>query len=374
MGDSIYKIRKMAENNKILRLLSVFVLFVACVMCTFAQVTVDVKIDSLELFVGEQTGITLEVSSDAKSQLIMPQYKEGDVLVPGVEVVEAAKPDTQMLNEGARRMITQRYIVTSFDSSFYYLPPFEVLADSIRYESNSLALRVLTVPVDTIHLDQYFPPKEIRKLPFVWADWKMIFWLSVLLILWVAGLVWLYIRYRDNKPIIRIIKRTPKLPPHTAAMQEIEQIKAEKAWAKEDSKDYYTRLTAILRTYIEQRYGFNAMEMTSGEIIERLLSEQTQESLSELRSLFQTADLVKFAKYSTLINENDKNLVNAIEFINQTKKPEDVNAKPEPDEQMIETQRSKRVLISMRVTLISLTVIAAGLLAWIIWQIYYLVS
>ena len=364
----------MAENNKILRLLSVFVLFVACVMCTFAQVTVDVKIDSLELFVGEQTGITLEVSSDAKSQLIMPQYKEGDVLVPGVEVVEAAKPDTQMLNEGARRMITQRYIVTSFDSSFYYLPPFEVLADSIKYESNSLALRVLTVPVDTIHLDQYFPPKEIRKLPFVWADWKMIFWLSVLLILWVAGLVWLYIRYRDNKPIIRIIKRTPKLPPHTAAMQEIEQIKAEKAWAKEDSKDYYTRLTAILRTYIEQRYGFNAMEMTSGEIIERLLSEQTQESLSELRSLFQTADLVKFAKYSTLINENDKNLVNAIEFINQTKKPEDVNAKPEPDEQMIETQRSKRVLISMRVTLISLTVIAAGLLAWIIWQIYYLVS
>ena len=41
--------------------------------------------------------------------------------------------------------------------------------------------------------------------------------------------------------------------------------------------EYYTRLTAILRTYIEKRYGFNAMEMTSTEIIDRLLKEQTSE-------------------------------------------------------------------------------------------------
>ena len=51
--------------------------------------------------------------------------------------------------------------------------------------------------------------------------------------------------------------------------------------------EYYTRLTAILRTYIEKRYGFNAMEMTSTEIIDRLLKEQTSESLDELRMLFQ---------------------------------------------------------------------------------------
>lgn len=41
--------------------------------------------------------------------------------------------------------------------------------------------------------------------------------------------------------------------------------------------------------------------------------------IDELKELFMTADLVKFAKYSTLINENDANLVNAVEFINTTK-------------------------------------------------------
>ena len=45
-----------------------------------AQVTVDARIDSLELFVGEQTHITLEVSADAKSKLVLPQFKAGDML------------------------------------------------------------------------------------------------------------------------------------------------------------------------------------------------------------------------------------------------------------------------------------------------------
>ena len=106
-----------------------------------AQVTVDVRIDSLELWVGEQTRITLDVSTDTKSKLVMPQVKAGDMLTPGVEVVEVAKADTQQLNEGARRLVSQSYIVTSFDSALYYLPPLVVKVDGKEYQSKNLALR-----------------------------------------------------------------------------------------------------------------------------------------------------------------------------------------------------------------------------------------
>lgn len=245
--------------------------------------------------------------------------------------------------------------------------------DGKEYQSKNLALRVLSIPVDTVHVDRFYGPKEIMAVPFSWTDWSLIFALSVLLLVWVLGLAYFYIRYRDNKPIIKIIKLAPKVLPHTKAMEEIDQIKAEKVWAKEDSKEYYTRLTAILRTYIEKRYGFNAMEMTSTEIIDRLLKEQTSESLDELRMLFQTADLVKFAKYNTLINENDANLVNAIEFINQTKVEADENAVPEPDEVTIEQKRSRRTLMSMRLALVLLTLAALALLGWILWMVYDLV-
>ena len=166
--------------------------------------------------------------------------------------------------------------------------------------------------------------------------------------------VFFVIRYRDNKPIIKIIKITPKLPPHQAAMKKIEEIKANKAWRREDPKLYYTELTDVIRVYIKERFGFNAMEMTSSEIIEHLLQEKDKESIADLRLLFETADLVKFAKHAPLMNENDMNLVNAVDFINQTKLEEDPNVKKEPTEIKVEEKRSKQgriiLLCSIAVT------------------------
>lgn len=98
---------------------------------------------------------------------------------------------------------------------------------------------------------------------------------SVLLMLvFGAVAVFFIIRYRNNKPIIKVIKVEPKLPPHQAAMKKIEEIRANKAWQRENPKLYYTELTDVIRTYIQERFGFNAMEMTSSEIIEHLLHEK----------------------------------------------------------------------------------------------------
>ena len=101
-------------------------------------------------------------------------------------------------------------------------------------------------------------------------------------------------------------------------MKEIERIKTEKVWQKGQSKEYYTELTDAIRTYIKDRFGFNALEMTSSEIIDQLLEMNDKEAISDLKLLFQTADLVKFAKHNPQMNENDANLINAIDFINET--------------------------------------------------------
>ena len=155
-------------------------------------------------------------------------------------------------------------------------------------------------------------------------------------------------------------------------MQQIEQIKAEKMVSSEDTKAYYTRLTDTIRKYIEERYGFSAMEMTSSEIIAKLTAEQDESALSELRHLFLTADLVKFAKYSTLINENDANLVNAIEFINQTKlenQPVEEQVKPELSEEDQRSQKARRVLKTV-ITVIS--VVSLLLFVYVVYSLYLL--
>ena len=305
-----------------------------------AQVTVDAKIDSLQLMIGEQAKVELEVSLNANQKLQLPLLS--DTLVRGVEILEIAKPDTQMLNAGKRMLVKQEYTITSFDSALYYLPPFEVLVDDMPYRSKALALKVYSVPVDTLNPDQFFGPKSIREVSIIWEDISTIFWLTLLMVA-LGGLgYYLYKRFKDNKPIIRKVKVEPKLPPHTLALQEIERIKGDKSLRIADPKTYYTELTDVLRTYMAERFGFNAMEMTSCEIIDKLLETNDKDSIRELKYLFETADLVKFAKHSPLMNENDMNLVNAVDFINNTKVEPDPDAKPEPTEITIEEKRSKQ--------------------------------
>ena len=182
---------------------------------------------------------------------------------------------------------------------------------------------------------------------------------------------YLYLRLRDNKPIIKSFKIVKRLLPHQKAMKEIEQIKADKMVSSENQKEYYTKLTDTLRRYIEERYKFSAMEMTSSEIIERLTQDGDQKSLDELRELFTTADLVKFAKYSTLINENDKNLVSAIEFINQTKQELQVVEEEKP--QLSEAdQRSLKTRRILKWTIGSIIVVSVVLIGYVIYRLMIL--
>ena len=115
------------------------------------------------------------------------------------------------------------------------------------------------------------------------------------------------------------------------------------------------------------------MEMTSSEIIDRLTETQDQQALDELRMLFQTADLVKFAKYSTLINENDMNLVNAIEFINKTKvenMQEEVVEKPQLTEEQVRSAKTRRLL---KTVIWTLTAVAAAIFLYVAYEVMLLI-
>ena len=334
-----------------------------------AQVTVDARIDSLQMLVGQQTGITIDVSCDSRALVELPILQKGQELAPGVELVEMLPADTTKLNDGSRMQVSRKYVVTAWDSSFYYIPPMKVKVNGKEYSTKNLALKVYTLDVDTIHVDQYFGPKDVMEAPFSWDDWKPVIWCSVFFLLLCVLVVHLVHSLRTGKPLIRIIRRKRKEPAHKVALSEIERIKTERTWAREDSKEYYTQLTDTLRTYIQERYGFSAMEMTSTEIIERLTQENDEEALSELRELFQTADLVKFAKWTTLINENDANLMTALEYINQTKQEEDPNA---PQEEVIVTPEAKRqrtAIWTMRISIAVASTVALCLIVWVIYRI-----
>lgn len=350
-----------------------FILLVISALPVAAQVSVEARIDSIAMYIGEQVHVTLTVTAGEGAKVILPSFKERQMITPGVEVLGAI--DMEKESDGDGETIYRRiYTLTSFDGKLYYLPPFRVKVDGREYKSSSLALKVVDVPVDSANVDKFFGPKDVQDNPFQWDDWKLPFWLSVLMLVLGSASYYIFVRLRSGKPIIAHIKIIKKLLPHQKAMKAIEHIKEERMVQAEDPKEYYTRLTETLRRYIEERYGFNAMEMTSGQIISHLMTVADQKSLDELRVLFETADLVKFAKYSTLINENDMNLVNAIEFINQTKldnMPTEEVVRPQLTTEEVRTVKTRRFL---EVVVWLLATASVAILIYVVYLTYKLMA
>ena len=320
------------------------------------NVVLNAEIDTFQMMIGEQTTIRLELNVDAGNKVSMPQFKTGSV--KGIEVLDA-KADFRTINDGKREVYTNEYLITTFDSTLYSFPPFEVLVNDSAYKSNQLALAVYSIPIDTLNLQNICGPKAIEEVSLTWEEYRDAVYLGIILAILGAALAWVVVRFINNKPIIRIVKIKPKLPSHVTALNRIEEIKSDQSLRLEgNTKEYYTLLTDTLREYMRDRYGFNATEMTTSEIIGELLKIRDKESIREIQEILQVADLVKFAKLYPSMNENDRNMTNAIGFVNETKNIEEENIQQPTEKRIV----NKRSLLEKRVLIASISVIALILL------------
>ena len=342
-----------------------------CSALAFGQ-TVEQRIDSLQMLIGQQTILHLKATAPKGAKVVMPYFKPQDQIIPGIEVVEL-NGDTSQVGDD-QMVVTRDYTITSFDENVYAIPALNVKIDGKNFHGNPLALKVLTVPVDTVHPNQFYPPKTVQDNPFLWREWSFAFWLSLLMIIICGAMLYLRNRLKKNKPIITRIRIIRRVPAHEKALKEINDIKQHHTTSNQETqKEYYTHLTNALREYIVSRFGFNAMEMTSSEIIENLRASGDQKMIDELRMLFSTADLVKFAKYEIPMNENDANLVNAINFIDQTKSdelPKEEKIVPTLSSEDQKSQQQRR-LIKTLLWVGGFSV--AGILGYIIYQVAMLV-
>ena len=316
--------------------------------------------------------MTVDVTARHGAKVVFPKFKRTQYIVPGVEVLGDTKADTSDI-DGMMR-VSKTFTLTSFDERLYAIPGMEVKVDGKSYSSNQLALKVLTCDVDTLHPEQFFPPKDVQDNPFLWAEWSTPFWLSIVVMLLTLAFGYLVLRLKQNKPIITRIRVVKRIPAHQKALDEMSRLKTEHYNTADEQKEYYTQLTDTLRKYIRERFGFNAMEMTSSEIMEHLQSTGDDTMINELRELFNTADLVKFAKYSSLLGEKDMNLVKAINFIDQTKRDE------QPTEEKIvpklsdDEAKTRQNRITIKTLLWTMGVAIVVMLAYIIYNVYMLLQ
>ena len=335
-----------------------------------AQVKVEAVLDSTLIHIGQQTTLTTNITIQKNQIVKFPQIEERAQIVPGIEVVEVGDIDTIDANNNIE--LKRQYILTSFDSAYYQIPPFEVEVSGKQYKSDKpMNLKVVSVPVDTTHLQKFFSEKDVVDVDF---EWSSLFWGLVFILLLLALIdIWLIRRAKRNKPIKKKVVIQPKQQPHSKAISEIEAIKQTEFATKEEEKTYYVKLTDTLRRYIKERFGVDTEEKTSSEIIEAMTQVNDEEALTELREILSTADLVKFADLSTSLSEKDRNFMQALNYVNSTK-IEEVEPKGPVVKEVVLEEGAMRCRRIIRWTLIALiSVIALALLIYLCIDIYEMI-
>lgn len=295
--------------------------------------TVRATIQPSDILIGEQAVIDVEVIAPKGRNIIFPLYT--DTLITGIEVLKMFPPDTVMTEV---MTISQKYLVTSFDSTLYHIPQMLVIDGNDTIRSNDFGLKVSapqlsdstlaylellkTQQTDSIDFEklQINDIKDIQTPPFVWQDYLGYILIPALILLLLAAIavaVFLFLKKRKKGYYFK-----PKviLPPHVIALNGLDELKNSKMWQRGLEKQFYTQLTDILREYIDKRFGIDAPEMTSDEIVTAIHRNTDVTSTTDnLKQILTLADLVKFAKYTPPTEEVDLSLINAYLFVNQTK-------------------------------------------------------
>lgn len=313
--------------------LSATILFLLLAKSIAGQdVRVTARFDTSGILIGDQIGYTVTVEQPSGIALSYMPVK--DTLVKNIEILAGPVTDTSELSD-SRMMLVSRYLVTSFDSGKYVVPPFyaEINDESgiRRYYSDYSFLevnRVKIAPPDTTA--QIFDIVAPYKAPVTLGE--MLPW--ILLAMAAGALVWgvifLVRRFRRNGKEPEA-ERNPD-PAHVTAFRELEKLRSEQLWQKGEVKQYYSRLTEIVRQYLEDRYGIFSLEMTSSETLDALLKTgfRRDENYEKLKSVLTISDLVKFAKFKPDPAGHEQNFQDSWTFVEATREkeeaPEESNA------------------------------------------------
>ncbi len=327
--------------------LSLFPFFLFSLFSWSQQVTSS--IDTLSIKFGEQINYTIKVEADTTAQVLFPK---GQTFMP-LEMVEASPIDT--IRETAKQQLIQRYALTQWDSGYYTIPRQKVLVNGREFLTDSARVAVAKVSVDTVSKD-FFDIKPITEVERAGTGLSKN-WLWFLMgLLLIGGLVyWFFLRRRP----LSEEEKVAQLPPYDRALLKLKELEQSRYILQSEHKKYYSELTDIVRSYLEEEAHVSALESTTDQLIEKLellsdagelpLEKQTVEDFKEV---LKTADLVKFAKAQPemKVAEQDRQVIEKVVVKTHEVIPEPTEEELLQNQEYLEERarkkRKKRIVIA----------------------------
>ncbi len=292
----------------------------AAVTCSAARPVVRAAIDSVTVEMGDRTIMHAEV--------IVPKNATGSIVgVPekgseheGVEFLEI-NADRTDAPDGVSEVYSYEILLQAFEPRLVTMPRIGYAEGTDTTFAEVVSLNVRPVELDS--LTTINPVEGTVSIPGRWYDifpnWMLDYWYWIVLGILIAGLgTAIYLLYKKNGKTL--LPRKKVIPPYEQAMMDLQHLRDSNLIEKGHIKEYYTRLTDILRRYLSARFGIYAPEMTSSQTVKAVSEHpEASQATTDLRQLFRVADFVKFAKVLPPPDDNIRsfNLVKA--FVEETR-------------------------------------------------------
>lgn len=284
---------------------------------------------------GDVITYSVTVDHDPAFEIELP---EPGAEIAGFRIFDLGRAEPQ---ESRGRLIEARWYKLRADIvGSYVLPPVSVFyrpaespeespeegaAEWQTIETSAIFVEVESVlPADgeVADIRGLKPLRQVRRgPPWLWIG------IGLAVLVLAAGTFWVW--YRRPRPV------APPVPPHVLAFGELETLRGTDFDDPQSVRRFHFRISEVIRTYVEGRWGLNATDLTTEEILPELagLTELPADEGVRLRGFLRATDHVKFAEHRPPQSEIEQTWEAALGFVEATQ------PRPEQQETAAELER-----------------------------------
>lgn len=270
-----------------------YFILILFVLPTLHAQEVKVVTSTKNIKIGEQIEYKISVQAPVDAAVVFPEGQTFGAL----EMVKTNPTDT--LKEAGKFRLEKAYYLTQFDEGKYTIPQQKIQISHKDFYTDSLLVEVHNVAVDTLKQPLY-DAKPIAEVTSPSSSHLWLWIVGIVALLLTAAALYFFV-FRKKK--LSAEEERKKLPPFERAIQDLKDLQNSKYLIESQHKAYYTRLTDIVKEYLEDEVHILAKESTTDELLAKVTALQqtgklhlSEETINNLKRVLQNADLVKFAK------------------------------------------------------------------------------
>ncbi|MFH1282827.1 MAG: BatD family protein [bacterium] len=294
--------------------------------CASIPLTMTATVDKETITIGDKFTLFVEVKTTP--DITVENFNPIEILSKSFEVKDYSVIGPK--KHFGKRKHTYKYILSTFTTGKYKIPELTLRylvkgEEGIKeFNSAPIVITVESVPSRPEDVDDIRDLKRNAKIniSFWWYFAGIIFLLAA------GGVFWWFYRQQLKQKIESIEEAEAQRPPDEIAFEKLDQLKKSLLLQEGKVKQYFIKLSEIMRQYLEKRYKINVMDKTTFELYKLLRqSDIDKKSTSKIKSLLDDCDLVKFAKFIPQNHEIESNWQEAFYIVESTK-PEIMQEEP----------------------------------------------